>query len=77
MSEEFESLQQRLRSYAEEQVFGCDFDPFLVRASQMNMVMAGDGKGHLYNLNALEFRRGISPVWGGRGGRSGSGPPTW
>ena len=57
-TEEFESLQQRLRSYAKKQVFGCDFDPFLIRASQMNMVMAGDGKGHLYHLNSLEFPKG-------------------
>lgn len=57
-SEEFESLHQRLRRFASNQVFGCDFDPFLIRASQMNMVMAGDGKGHLYHLNSLEFPDG-------------------
>lgn len=57
-TEEFESLHQRLRRFASKQVFGCDFDPFLIRASQMNMVMAGDGKGHLYNLNSLEFPEG-------------------
>ena len=57
-SEEFESLNQRLRRYASAQIFGCDFDPFLIRASQMNMVMAGDGKGHLYHLNSLEFPAG-------------------
>ena len=57
-SEEFESLNQRLRTYASNKVFGCDFDPFLIRASQMNMVMAGDGKGHLYHLNSLEFPAG-------------------
>jgi type I restriction enzyme M protein len=57
-SEEFESLHERLRQFASKQVFGCDFDPFLIRASQMNMVMAGDGKGHLYNLNSLEFPDG-------------------
>ena len=57
-SEEFESLNQRLRRYASKQIFGCDFDPFLIRASQMNMVMAGDGKGHLYHLNSLEFPEG-------------------
>ena len=57
-SEEFESLNQRLRRYASNEVFGCDFDPFLIRASQMNMVMAGDGKGHLYHLNSLEFPEG-------------------
>lgn len=60
-SEEFESLNQRLRHYAHEQVFGCDFDPFLIRASQMNMVMAGDGRGHLYHLNSLEFPHGHLP----------------
>ena len=60
-SEEFESLNKRLRQYASKQVFGCDFDPFLIRASQMNMVMAGDGKGHLYHLNSLEFPDGHLP----------------
>jgi type I restriction enzyme M protein len=57
-SEEFESLHARLRRFATNQLFGCDFDPFLIRASQMNMVMAGDGKGHLYHLNSLEFPHG-------------------
>ena len=57
-TEEFESLNRRLRRYASKQVFGCDFDPFLIRASQMNMVMAGDGKTHLYHLNSLEFPHG-------------------
>ena len=57
-SAEFESLNKRLRRYAAKQVFGCDFDPFLIRASQMNMVMAGDGRGHLYHLNSLEFPDG-------------------
>ena len=60
-SEEFESLNKRLRDYASTRVFGCDFDPFLIRASQMNMVMAGDGKGHLYHLNSLEFPDGHLP----------------
>ena len=57
-SEEFELLHARLRKFATHQLFGCDFDPFLIRASQMNMVMAGDGKGHLYHLNSLEFPDG-------------------
>jgi len=60
-SEEFETLQERLRAFASSSVFGCDFDPFLIRASQMNMVMAGDGKGHLYNLNSLEYPAGHLP----------------
>ena len=60
-TEEFVSLNHRLRRYAQRQIFGCDFDPFLIRASQMNMVMAGDGKGHLYHLNSLEFPQGHLP----------------
>jgi type I restriction enzyme M protein len=60
-SEQFGQHQQRLREYAEHKVFGCDFDPFLIRASQMNMVMAGDGRGHLYHINSLEFPHGHLP----------------
>jgi type I restriction enzyme M protein len=55
---DFLTVHERLRDYAAHQVFGADFDPFLIRASQMNMVMAGDGRGHLYHLNSLEFPQG-------------------
>ena len=55
---EFLSVHERLREYATHMVFGADFDPFLTRASQMNMVMAGDGRGHLYHINSLEFPEG-------------------
>ena len=58
---EFLNVHQRLREYASTQVFGADFDPFLIRASQMNMVMAGDGRGHLYHINSLEFPNGHLP----------------
>lgn len=57
-SEEFREVQTCLRDYAEKLVFGADFDPFLIRASQMNMAMAGDGRGHLYHINSLEFPNG-------------------
>ncbi|HEY9830776.1 MAG TPA: N-6 DNA methylase, partial [Stenomitos sp.] len=57
-TEEFLSVNDRLREFAENQVFGADFDPFLIKASQMNMVMAGDGRGHLYHINSLEFPNG-------------------
>jgi type I restriction enzyme M protein len=57
-SEEFLSVTARLREYASRQVYGADFDQFLIKASQMNMVMAGDGAGHLYHLNSLEFPKG-------------------
>jgi type I restriction enzyme M protein len=57
-TEEFLSVNERLRQFAENQVFGADFDPFLIKACQMNMVMAGDGRGHLYHINSLEFPNG-------------------
>ena len=55
---EFLNAHERLREYASTNVFGADFDPFLIRAAQMNMVLAGDGRGHIYNINSLEFPRG-------------------
>lgn len=55
---EFLNVHEYLKKYAETYVFGADFDPFLIRASQMNMVLAGDGRGHLYNINSLEFPKG-------------------
>jgi type I restriction enzyme M protein len=58
---QFLSVHERLRAYASEKLFGADFDPFLIRASQMNMVMAGDGRGHLFQINSLEFPEGHLP----------------
>lgn len=60
-TEEFMSLQERLRRYVETQIFGADFDPFLVRAAQMQVMMAGSGRGHIYHINSLEFPRGHLP----------------
>lgn len=60
-STEFLNVHDRLREYASTMIFGTDFDPFLIRASQMNMVMAGDGRGHLYHINSLEFPSGHLP----------------
>ena len=58
---EFLTVHERLKEYASTQVYGADFDPFLIRASQMNMVMAGDGRGHIYHINSLEFPGGHLP----------------
>jgi type I restriction enzyme M protein len=55
---EFFNVHERLKEYAGEKVFGADFDPFLNRAAQMNMVQAGDGRVHTYNINSLEFPLG-------------------
>lgn len=49
---------ERTKIYAQEKIFGIDFDDDLKKAARMNMVMAGDGHGNIYNFNSLEFPRG-------------------
>ncbi len=60
-TEEFLSIRDRLADYAANKLFGADFDPFLVRAAQMNVMMAGNSLGHLYHMNSLEFPSGHLP----------------
>lgn len=60
-TEEFISIRDRLANYAAKNLFGADFDPFLVRAAQMNVMMAGNSLGHLYHMNSLEFPAGHLP----------------
>ena len=55
---EFLEVHKRLKEYASARVFGADFDPFLIRAAQMNMVLTADDCGHLFNINSLEFPLG-------------------
>ena len=57
-TEEFLSLQSQLVEFVENNLFGGDFDPFLVRAAQMNALMASNGQPRVFNLNSLEFPRG-------------------
>ncbi|MFV0469232.1 MAG: methylation-associated defense system DNA methyltransferase MAD2 [Dysgonomonas sp.] len=47
-----------VRKYAEENIFGLDFDPDLKKAARMNMVMSGDGHANIYNINSLEYPKG-------------------
>ncbi|MCC5789793.1 MAG: N-6 DNA methylase [Opitutales bacterium] len=51
----------RLRDYAEKHVYGADFDPFLVRASTMNVMMAANTQGNLFHMDSLAFPRGHLP----------------
>jgi len=57
-TEEFVSIQQQIKKYAENNLFGCDFDPFLCRASQMNAVMASNAMANIFHMNSLEFPKG-------------------
>ncbi len=45
--------EDRLKKYCEQSVYGIDINPLLVRASQMNEVMHGNGSGNLFRENSL------------------------
>lgn len=49
-----EAAKGRIRKYAERFIVGMDFNPELVKASKMNMVMNNDGAGGLFQANSLE-----------------------
>lgn len=48
----------RLANYSQKHVFGCDFDPFLVRATQMSVLMLSGVEGNIYHLDSLAFPDG-------------------
>lgn len=60
-TDDFLSLQDRLVQYVEHNLFGADFDPFLVRAAQMNVLMGSNGQPRVFNMNSLEFPAGHLP----------------
>jgi type I restriction enzyme M protein len=60
-TEVFLSIQERLGEFVEKNLFGADFDPFLVRAAQMNAVMASNAEARLFHMNSLEFPAGHLP----------------
>jgi type I restriction enzyme M protein len=53
------AIRERVKKYAEKFITGIDFNPELVKASKMNMVMNNDGAGGLFQANSLEN----SAVW--------------
>ncbi len=57
-TEEFVSHQKRLKQFAKNNLFAADFDRALVRASQMNVVMACNQMANIVHMNSLEFPSG-------------------
>lgn len=51
-------INEAVREYAEEYIYGFDFDPDLKKAARMNMVMSGDGHANIFNINSLEYPHG-------------------
>lgn len=48
------AIHSRIKKYAEKFIAGIDFNPELVKAAKMNMVMNNDGAGGLYQANSLD-----------------------
>ena len=48
------AIRERIRKCADRFIVGMDFNPALVKASKMNMVMNNDGAGGLFQANSLE-----------------------
>jgi len=44
-----------VRDYAQENLYGIDFDPDLKRAARMNMILNNDGHGNILSFNSLEY----------------------
>lgn len=57
LAEKFNSYEvnERVKTYAENSIFGFDFDPDLKKAARMNMVMAGDGHANIFHVNSLAY----------------------
>ncbi len=50
----YDELKDRVREIADANIFGIDFNPFLVRVAQMNMFLHGDGSANIVHTNSLE-----------------------
>jgi type I restriction enzyme M protein len=50
----YDQLRDAVRDVANTNFFGIDFNPFLVKVAQMNMVMHGDGSANIVHANSLE-----------------------
>ncbi|MFI6004787.1 restriction endonuclease subunit M [Streptomyces sp. NPDC051366] len=56
--EEQERYADLLKKYAEEHLFGADFDRFLVRATTMDVMMLAQTTGNIFHMDSLAFPRG-------------------
>jgi type I restriction enzyme M protein len=57
-TEDFWEIQGRLGEFVRNNLFGADFDQFLVRAAQMNALMASNAEARVFHMNSLEFPNG-------------------
>ena len=57
-TQDFISIQDRLSAFVKMNLFGADFDPFLVRATMMNLAMASNEAGNVFYMDSLSFPQG-------------------
>ena len=50
-----EEIRGLLKDYTEKYIYGADFDPFLVKASTMNIMMAANAVANIYHMDSLAF----------------------
>jgi type I restriction enzyme M protein len=56
-----EEVRGLIKDYAQQCIFGSDFDPFLVKASTMNVMMAANAVANIYHMDSLAFPAGHLP----------------
>jgi len=57
-TDDFLSVAEHIRELVESNIFGADFDPFLVRATTMNLMMAAGAKAKISHMDSLAFPKG-------------------
>lgn len=60
-AEQQERFREKLQAYAENHLMGADFDPFLVRATTMNIMTLADTTGNVFHMDSLAFPDGHLP----------------
>ena len=60
-TEDLRSHQEKLLQFTRKNLFGADFDPFLVRASSMNLLMVANTTGNIFHMDSLAFPQGHLP----------------
>ena len=50
-----ERARQRVRAVCNQNLFGLDINPFLVRTCQMNLVLHGDGSSNVHRTNSVQL----------------------
>ncbi|MCB9694492.1 MAG: N-6 DNA methylase [Alphaproteobacteria bacterium] len=60
-TDDFLDVAGELRATVERNVFGADFDPFLVRATTMNLMMAAGARARVAHMDSLAFPKGHLP----------------